>query len=388
MDNSYYSDDMNSFGNGHFHTLIYFSEIEQGLKPSEQNTTICEICYEEKPLRILASCHHYFCETCICSYLMIKISEAEVLNITCPSCPSEVYESTVQELLDEEYFQKFRKFYEIKTLEKDVMVRWCPIPDCGGFDKAFVSHHNLSCNKCGHKYCYICSKPWHKGTCKLENDFGFKVFKLTNNIKSCPNCRNYVQKNGGCPHMNCPRCGHKWCWICGGDYSSPRHTELTCLCGNNIFDLYLSFIFLILIFPVLVPFLLLFIVIYFYETESIERDSLTGIFLCFRSRLIVYPLALALSPFIEILIVVLGYFVLSIMISTAKLPNCGFIDILFRIVIGIMSASIIYIVATIICSLIVVLMPCLGLILLIIKIIYRARKLCKSEGEAEYSRML
>lgn len=33
-------------------------------------------------------------------------------------------------------------------------------------------------------------------------------------FKICPNCRNAVERNGGCDHMSC-RCGKQFCYKCG-----------------------------------------------------------------------------------------------------------------------------------------------------------------------------
>jgi hypothetical protein len=143
-----------------------------------------------------------------------------------------------------------------------------------------------------------------------------------------------------------------------------------------------------IIFPVLIPFLFLFSVIYMYETESIERDSFKSIFFCFRSRLIAYPLAFVLSPFLEILVVVFGYFILVVMFFTFNLPYWKYLDLFCRLIVAILIPSLIYTVGAILISLIAVLVPCLGLICLMFKIVYTIRKYCKSEGEAEYSRMI
>lgn len=43
------------------------------------------------------------------------------------------------------------------------------------------------------------------------------------NTKRCPNCRNPIEKNGGCMHMTCGRnaggCGYEFCWLCRGPWS-------------------------------------------------------------------------------------------------------------------------------------------------------------------------
>lgn len=38
----------------------------------------------------------------------------------------------------------------------------------------------------------------------------------------CRKCKAYVEKNGGCNHMTC-RCGHEFCWRCGGDWGMYGH---------------------------------------------------------------------------------------------------------------------------------------------------------------------
>ena len=59
----------------------------------------------------------------------------------------------------------------------------------------------------------------------LENDADFKWIK--GNTKQCPNCRFYVEKNGGCYHMSC-RCHNTWNYL-----SRPSPTPE--------FDLFLDF---------------------------------------------------------------------------------------------------------------------------------------------------
>lgn len=36
--------------------------------------------------------------------------------------------------------------------------------------------------------------------------------------KKCPNCRNNIEKNGGCNHMCCSSCHFHFCWMCMGKF--------------------------------------------------------------------------------------------------------------------------------------------------------------------------
>ena len=43
---------------------------------------------------------------------------------------------------------------------------------------------------------------------------------IENNIKQCPDCGIYIEKDGGCNHMNCDLCGYEFCWACLRDMSA------------------------------------------------------------------------------------------------------------------------------------------------------------------------
>jgi hypothetical protein len=51
--------------------------------------------------------------------------------------------------------------------------------------------------------------------------------------KRCPNCRMFIQKDGGCNHITC-ECGHEFCFVCLADWEN-KHYD--CLEGmeNRLF---------------------------------------------------------------------------------------------------------------------------------------------------------
>jgi len=42
--------------------------------------------------------------------------------------------------------------------------------------------------------------------------FGLYAFKASEDLKPCPYCGSPIEKNGGCSHMKCTRCGKDYDW--------------------------------------------------------------------------------------------------------------------------------------------------------------------------------
>ncbi|KAM7206444.1 hypothetical protein V8F20_002793 [Naviculisporaceae sp. PSN 640] len=54
---------------------------------------------------------------------------------------------------------------------------------------------------------------------KKEEEASVKKIGMT--TKPCPKCEAPIEKNKGCSHMTCTRCGFHFCWDCGADYYLP-----------------------------------------------------------------------------------------------------------------------------------------------------------------------
>ena len=46
--------------------------------------------------------------------------------------------------------------------------------------------------------------------------------KISRISKRCPGCKVATERNGGCPHMSCSKCGCDWCWTCAKLYIKSR----------------------------------------------------------------------------------------------------------------------------------------------------------------------
>jgi hypothetical protein len=164
-----------------------------------------------------------FCSDCYLNYLKEKINNNQVSKITCleHTCGVELDEDFIISHLngDENLIKKYKKFKIRNQVLTDPNVKFCPIKDCESYAKKEGDNKYVTCLE-GHKFCFICSKPWHgRKKCQDEIDKDFKKWKKNKVIKRCPRCKMWVEKNYGCNHMTCAECHYQWCWLCGGKYS-------------------------------------------------------------------------------------------------------------------------------------------------------------------------
>ncbi|KAK5170313.1 uncharacterized protein LTR77_004900 [Saxophila tyrrhenica] len=95
-----------------------------------------------------------------------------------------------------------------------------------------------TCHACGSQACVSCDRPWHEGeTCdgyqirikdRMEEE-DKALREIQSATKPCPGCAKRIQKNGGCPNMNCSQCDTNFCWNCASAYIRGRW----CDCPHN-----------------------------------------------------------------------------------------------------------------------------------------------------------
>ena len=200
---------------------------DQNKDKKSESSVICELCMEnitkEEEEKNFLLCKHMFCSDCYLNYLKEKINNNQVSKITCleHTCSVELDEEFIISHLngDENLIKKYKKFKIRNQVLTDPNVKFCPIKDCESYAKKEGDNKYVTCLE-GHKFCFICSKPWHgRKKCQDEIDKDFKKWKKNKVIKRCPRCKMWVEKNYGCNHMTCAECHYQWCWLCGGKYS-------------------------------------------------------------------------------------------------------------------------------------------------------------------------
>ena len=83
-------------------------------------------------------------------------------------------------------------------------------------------------------------------------------------VHKCPNCGCQVEKDGGCPEMNCGVCHYSWCWTCGLKSDSTfHHFIIPCCVFINAFvfgfemDIRIHWFFRLILCLILLPILII-----------------------------------------------------------------------------------------------------------------------------------
>lgn len=199
----------------------------------------CMICLEEckEPWRHQDCELHVFCMDCVRSYLRSRISDGNVLIVTCPgdACKALFSDEQVQSFVDEEVFGKYKRFKERAEMAKDSSVRWCPQPNCEGYMRGSESDPHLTCPICKYELCFKCSSQWHgKQTCEQHLDAAYEEWAKGQDVQLCPRCKLRIEKVLGCNHITCSVCRYEWCWLCRGAYSRNHFSPLNPFGCSNL----------------------------------------------------------------------------------------------------------------------------------------------------------
>ena len=82
----------------------------------------------------------------------------------------------------------------------------------------------------GHSFCFECLKKPHGNLPCEINDLDKSIinYGMNNFIKKCPQCKIIIEKNKGCNHITCTKCGFQWCWLCNEKYDETHFNKGKC----------------------------------------------------------------------------------------------------------------------------------------------------------------
>ncbi|KAL3599548.1 hypothetical protein D5086_007466 [Populus alba] len=161
---------------------------------AESSLSFCEICVERKESDKMfktESCVHSFCNDCISRHVAAKVQYGARV-VTCPGL-------------------NCRAVLDLDTC-RPILTR-----DCSALlidDNEAEAIRESECPVCHRLFCALCSVPWHSGIeCEEfqrlnEDERGREDLMLRELAKDkkwsrCPQCKFYVERTEGCPHMIC-----------------------------------------------------------------------------------------------------------------------------------------------------------------------------------------
>jgi len=212
--------------------------------------TLCKICYEEYVhwdlLASLSNCSHIYCKECLSGYLHTRIISGGVLDLTCPcpGCEEDVNILDIYTICSQDTLDKYERFIILATLRADPNVRWCPMPNCSAPIKGPPTDSTqwITCTSCALQVCFLCADERHDpaqcgkeakeliGTRHSAIREAEEAFELWHkgkptDVKPCPKCKAYIEKNQGCNHMTCRSCTHQYCWLCLTKYDHNHYNN-------------------------------------------------------------------------------------------------------------------------------------------------------------------
>ncbi|XP_067674442.1 E3 ubiquitin-protein ligase parkin-like [Haliotis asinina] len=206
----------------------------------------CITCADVRSPVLVFPCEsgHVMCIECFRVYGITQLSERRFIKhpeygytLPCPAgCPSsEIQESHHFHLLGDEQYERFNTFAAEEYVLQDGGVL-CPGPGCGMGFVLDTAGRKVTCvaKDCMMTFCRDCKNEYHEGPCDdnpllrlSAQDYSVDPFQadrsrwedqsrtlIDRTTKPCPKCGTRTERNGGCMHMLCPRCGEDWCWVC------------------------------------------------------------------------------------------------------------------------------------------------------------------------------
>ena len=322
----------------------------QAIVQDKINIDHCAICLGEIQEKYTLICGDFFCRECI--YEKIKnilknISEFD--KIRCPICKEPIEAQSLKRLLNDKEFEFYEKIkMRIEGLKNKNLIP-CPYPDCEGFaDKAIEHKNKIYVCQNNHYFCEKCMEslnpnlifPNKKHTCKNSTEKAltlkyFRLKKTKNQIKKCPNCDCWVQKEqDSCNNVICSNiwCNFEFCWICRQPYDESHYRNPFSMCfglasintanyftKNKRMRLLRCILIIVILIFVLIPFCIVFFsfleVFIFVFLFLLEKNEFRNV--KFKSKFthkLFYRLIILFYVLISLALIPLGYIGLGLMI--------------------------------------------------------------------------
>lgn len=179
-------------------------EVNNDIIDKKYGSQVCSICFdtfgaEEATSRLRPCCGTSttfdVCKSCLSRHAFTNANE-NMAWVICPNveCRETYADQTVVQLLSLGGYTDAIAKYK------------------AALEEVTKARQQSSMNILGHIKDHVSFRTWAAG-----------------NTRRCPNCKVRIQKNGGCQHMTCRRCGYEFHWCCGQKYRNSYHSSLVCV---------------------------------------------------------------------------------------------------------------------------------------------------------------
>lgn len=198
---------------------------------------ICSICADTYDATYMVPCSgedelHFFCKSCFVSYATVTVQSGPVQSLVCPMPDCDSLFATADANANLSEWDKLMIEHRETSRDRRVALAAEAVLHCECGAVAIITKNDVGNGRivcpgasCGKRYCCKCGNDDH-GTdpCPPPAE---TVQWLDKHSKECPNCKNRIEKNGGCDHMTClpsaGGCGHEFWWTCGCPYKGGQH---------------------------------------------------------------------------------------------------------------------------------------------------------------------
>ena len=209
---------------------------EEDNKEKKEIIIECPACFERfcvNENNKVKNCGHAFCEQCWYKFLSIKINENKLPSIKCLEykCNEKLTDKFIFNLLNYDYklIGKYKQYKLELNILQDPNKKLCPFPNCNSYlELKDIKNKYVSCLN-NHKFCFLCLKKPHGNIpCEKTIDSDLKEYAQNNFVKKCPHCGIIIEKQSGCNHITCSKCGYQWCWLCNNKYENDHFDKGKC----------------------------------------------------------------------------------------------------------------------------------------------------------------
>lgn len=182
---------------------------------------LCLVCQEDIDQAIHLECGHAVaCDNCLIQWFTSELTSRK-LPLGCMMCKYPVSRDVLESILPNDLFLKYDQLEAEQLAEREWVMFYCP--NCRAVMSADNNENkHIVCLDCKKHFCLQCKVEWHKkSTCEQYQQWAREngnadalTWDLVNrlDVKQCPRCKHWIEKNEGCNHMTCSQCRYEFHW--------------------------------------------------------------------------------------------------------------------------------------------------------------------------------